>query len=203
MLMIASVLNGLIVICEWMVLGHLKDKRNIFRYYTYLQNALTLISSLLFLFCTAFTFMTGGMMPEVIKGLRYVSTCGLLAAMLIFIVFLGNGKKAAISAEEFRNGFHPNTANLILHYICPLLSCISYVLFERSIVLSDGIWSALAALPSCIYWIVYLILTITKRWEEPYHLMSEGKNHTILESLSMILIPISFIGISFILWNLS
>ena len=48
-------------------------------------------------------------------------------------------------------------ANIILHYICPILSLVSFLLFEREIKISNGIWTAIVAIPSCIYWITYII----------------------------------------------
>ena len=121
--------------------------------------------------------------------------------MFVFIVFLGAGKKIAITEDDFLFGFSPKTANIILHYICPILSLVSFVLFEREMNLSNGIWTGIVAIPSCIYWITYIILSVTKIWEEPYNFASQGEKNNICEILSVLLIPLSFIAFSFILWN--
>ena len=57
----------------------------------------------------------------------------------------------------------------------------------------------LVAIPSCLYWIIYLILSSLKLWKEPYE-FSKSKNK-IYDILLFIGIPISFILISFVLWN--
>ena len=202
MLIIAFIINLIIVICELCVLGHIKGKWNILKYYTYLQNFLTVIVSLTFSVCLGVCTLTNKMVPEFIKGLRYVTTCGLLATMFIFVVFLGAGKKIEITEDDFLFGFHPRTANIILHYICPVLSCVSFLLFEKEIHISNDIWTAIAPIPSCIYWVAYLILSLTKSWEEPYNFASHGEQNKIGDVLSVALIPLSFIFISYILWNL-
>ena len=201
MLIIAFIINLIIVICEFLTLRHIRGKRNILKYYTYLQNFLALIVSIIFSVCLIVCIVSDRIMPEFVKGLRYVATCGLLSTMFVFIVFLGAGKKIAITEDDFLFGFSPKTANIILHYICPILSLVSFVLFEREMNLSNGIWTGIVAIPSCIYWITYIILSVTKIWEEPYNFASQGEKNNICEILSVLLIPLSFIAFSFILWN--
>lgn len=201
MLIIAFIINLIIAICEFITLGHIRGKRNILKYYTYLQNFIALIVSLIFCICLIVCIVSGRTIPEFVKGLRYVATCGLLATMLVFVTFLGAGKKISITEDDFLFGFSPKTANIILHYICPILSLVSFVLFEREIHLSNGIWTGIVAIPSCIYWIIYIVLSVTKRWEEPYNFASQGEKSNMGEILSVLLIPLSFIAISFVLWN--
>ena len=85
-------------------------------------------------------------------------------------------------------------------------SCFKSVLivFEREITLTNSIWTGLAPLPSCLYWLVYLILSLTKLWEEPYELASKinGVKGLLLEIFTLILIPIVFILVSFLLWQI-
>ncbi len=199
MLVIAFIINIIIFILESLTLYHINKKQDIFKYYTYLQNFIALIVSFIF----SIYFVLGQTIPEVVKGLRYVATCGLVATMFIFIFFLGSEKNIKISSDDFLNRFNPKTANLILHYICPLLSLISFLIFEREISLTNSIWTSIVAVPSCIYWIIYFFLSLTKKWQEPYNFSSKEKNNKIIEVLSFILIALSFIIISFILWNIS
>lgn len=199
MLIKALITNLVIVICEVLTLGHIRGKWNILKYYTYLQNFLALIVSLVFSVCSIVYLVSGRIIPEYIRGLRYAATCGLLATMFIFIVFLGAGKKIAITEDDFLFGFSPVMANIILHYICPILSLVSFLLFEREIKISNGIWTAIVAIPSCIYWITYMVLSLTNAWEEPYNFAS--KANKIWDVLSVLLIPLSFIVISYTLWN--
>ena len=197
MLIVAVILNLILIGLELIVLISIKGKKNIFKYYTYLQNFLSLIISLIFSFGTIFCLSVSESIPEFIKGLRYISVCGLLATLFIYLIFLR--KENSITQDDLLFNFNPKLANIILHYLAPLLSLVSLVFFEQEIILTNGIWTALVAIPSCLYWLVYLILSATKKWDEPYKLSAKNK---FIEVLTFILIPISFIVISIVLWNI-
>lgn len=181
-----------------MFLDTSRKKINILKYYTYLQNLFGFLSSAIFIVA----FLCGNSISEFVKGFRYIATCGLVATTFIFVAFLGAGKKTTLTEDDFIHGFTPKAANVILHYLCPALALVSFVLFEREISLSNGIWTSLAVVPSCGYWIVYVILSATKRWEEPYRFEYGMKNNKVLQVLTYLLIPLSFIAISFALWNI-
>lgn len=200
MLEISLLLNIFIFILTTYTLAHIKGKLNILKYYTYLQNLISLIISLVYSICLIVCMINKTDVPEFARGLRYIATCGLLSTMLIYIVFLGNGKKAPITKDDFLNDFSPVLANILLHYVCPTLSLISFILFERSIIITNGIWTMLVCIPSCLYWIIYIILSSTKAWKEPYNFSSSKSK--AWEILTMILIPVSFIVLSIILWNI-
>ena len=202
MLITALILNLVILVCELYALGHIKGKLNILKYYTYLQNFLSLITSLICSVYLTISITSGEMMPEFVKGLRYVTTCGLVATMFIFIVFLGNGKRIAMTEDDILPGFSSQKANIIFHYVCPIVSLLSFVIFERHIDLTNVIWTGIVAIPSFIYWIVYIVLSKTKLWKEPYDFTEASKKNNILEILTVLLIPLSFIAISFVLWNI-
>ena len=68
-----------------------------------------------------------------------MSTCGLLIAMFVYVIILRNNDKNALSKEDFNKDINPNIANIILHYLCPLLSLLSFIIFERSIPLTNSI----------------------------------------------------------------
>lgn len=197
MLIVAVILNLILIGLELIVLISIKGKKNIFKYYTYLQNFLSVITSLIFSFGTIFCLSVSESIPEFFKGLRYVSVCGLLATLFIYLIFLR--KENSITQDDLLFNFNPKLANIILHYLAPLLSLVSLVFFEQEIILTNGIWTALVAIPSCLYWLVYLILSATKKWDEPYKLSAKNK---FIEVLTFILIPISFIVISIVLWNI-
>lgn len=197
MLIVAVILNLILIGLELIVLISIKGKKNIFKYYTYLQNFLSVITSLIFSFGTIFCLSVSESIPEFFKGLRYVSVCGLLATLFIYLIFLR--KENSITQDDLLFNFNPKLANIILHYLAPLLSLVSLVFFEQEIILTNGIWTALVAIPSCLYWLVYLILSATKKWDEPYKISAKNK---FIEALTFILIPISFIVVSIVLWNI-
>lgn len=199
-MVILLLFNVIIIISEIYVLSRLKKKRELFKYYTYLQNFLCLIVSIIFCVYIMGNMISDLVIPEYVRGLRYVVTTGLIFTSFIYIILLSPNKNNVISNKDFK-GIKGSTANIVLHYLCPLLSLISFVVFERNIDLDTNIWTLLVAIPSCLYWIIYLILSITKLWEEPYDFSSK-KNNKLLDLLIIICIPLFFIIISFILWNI-
>ena len=203
MLIVALVINLIILICEIYVLIKVRRKRNIFKYYTFLQNFLTAIASAIFIVYLILNILFSYQITEYIKGMRYVSSCGLITTTIIYVLFLSSNNKNMLSNEDFVK-LNPKIANVLLHYLCPVLSLLSFIIFEREITLTNLIWSGLAALPSGLYWLVYLILSLTKLWEEPYELISKkmGVKGLLLEIFTLILIPIIFMLVSFLLWTI-
>ena len=193
-LVVAFIINVLFIVLEIMVLCKLRNKKAIFKYYTYLMNFIGLISSLIFCVIAVFT----SDLLSFAKGIQYVSTSGLLATMVIYSVFISKNNK--ISDKDF-NRVSGEVANIVLHYLCPFLAMLSLIICEREVVLNNDIWTAVVALPSIIYWIIYLILSVTKKWNEPYDFSSKNGNK-ILEVLTIIAMPLIFIGISIILWEI-
>lgn len=202
-LIISLILNLIIILCEVVTLSKVKRKINIIKYYTFLQNFLALIISGILSVCLIINLFTNAVVPEVVKGMHYVTTCGLMATMFIYIVFLSSKSKNLLSEEDFISNFSPKKANFVLHYFCPLISLVSFVIFERKIELTQSIWTGYAAIPSCLYWIIYLIFSVNNLWEEPYDFtLTKGKKNILLEIITMCIIPVSFVLISVILWNI-
>lgn len=202
-LSIALILNLILSFCEIYALGNVKGKINILKYYTFLQNFLALIVSVFFSVYLFEAIFLDRVIPEFVKGLRYVATCGLMATTLIFVLFLSSKNKNILREEDFVK-LSPAKANYILHFFCPLVSLFSFVIFERKIPLTTSVWTLYAAIPSCLYWIIYLILSAASLWEEPYDFSTtnNGKKGILAEVFKMILIPLSFILVSFVLWNI-
>ena len=204
LLCITFILNLIIIGCEIWTLSKIKKKINIIKYYTFLQNFLALIISVIFSVYLIIAIFLNGTIPQFIRGIRYIATCGLIATMFIYVVFLSSKNKNLLSKEDFMSNFNPRTANFILHYFCPIISLLSFVLFERTIILTEPEWTGYVAIPSCLYWIIYIIFSTFNLWEEPYDFtLSKGKRkNTLLEVLVMLSIPLSYILISYVLWNI-
>lgn len=201
MLKMALLINVIIVFCEVCTLSHIRKKRDILKYYTYLQNLIALFTSAVLILYMVIHRASSREMPAFLSGIRYVATCGLAATTVMFLTFLGGGKKNPLKEDDFLLGFSPRIANAVLHYICPALSLVSFVLFERELPLPDGIWTGLAAVPSCLYWIIYMILSAAKWWEEPYDFAAQEGKGKVWEVLPFILIPLMFVAVSFVLWT--
>lgn len=198
----ALFLNLLLCACEIYTLGKLRRKRDLGKYYTFLQNALALPVSLIFSFCLAAALLFACAIPGWVRGLRYVVTCGLLCAAMIYRIFLSSNNRNRLSDEDF-HGLSAKRADGILHCLAPLLALLSFVFFERQIPLEDPVWTALAPLPSAVYWLACLILSAAECWEAPYAFLQTGggKKQRFAEALSLLLIPAIFMLISFLLWN--
>ena len=169
-----------------------------------MQNFLALIISIIFSVYLIIAIFLNGTIPEFMKGMRYIATCGLIVAMFIYIVFLSANNNNLLSEKDFTTNFNPKKANFILHYFCPIISLLSFVLFERQIDLTKPEWTAYVAVPSCIYWLTYIILSATNLWEEPYDFTltkQKRKNH-LLEIFVIMIIPLLFILISNVLWEI-
>lgn len=203
-LCVALVMNAVIVGCEISIFIKVKDKVNVVKYYTFLQNFIALIVSIVFLVYGICSLIAQDTIPEFVKGLRYTATCGLAATMFVFAVILAPRYKSGSSSSHSNIfcGLNPQKANFLLHYLCPVISIVSFVFFERQTVLSDSEWTGYAAIPSCAYWILYILLTAAHLWKEPYGLTAprkEKKNH-LLGLLLMLIIPGSFILMSYLLY---
>lgn len=203
-LLYAALLSNLtLCAAEIYCLARLRKKRDIFRYYTFLQNFLALVASFLFCIMLARHLFSGAAMAEYPSGLRYMAGCGLSSAALIYFLFLSSNDKNTIKEADF-TGLSPGRANFLLHIFCPALSLLSFVFFERALPLSSSFWTGLAALPSALYWAAYLILSAAGLWEEPYELSSGSSKapKRLMEMLSFILLPALFILSSLVLWEI-
>ena len=198
MLIIALIINILIIVSEVYVLSKVRKKKDIIKYYTFINNLLCLIISIVFVIGLVLYVLNYNYL-DIIRGLRYVVTCNMMSVMIMYLLFIVNDKNNGLCNNDFINCFNYKIGNLFVHYICPLLSFISFIFFEKDIYISNSIWTTIAAVPSILYWIVYGFLSSFKLWDEPYQFSSNNK---IVDIIKILLIPIIFIGISFILWNI-
>lgn len=198
---IALALNLIIVLSEIVSFSKIKKKTDIFKYYTYLQNLVVLVSSVIITVYLISNLIANIEIPEFVKGIRYIATCGLTTAMFIYIIFLS--RQDLFKESDFSSNFSPKTANVLFHYACPLLSLVSFTIFERKLPLADPKWIIYASYLSCIYWGIYLFLSVARLWEEPYKFETDGKTTKakILDKLAYVIIPTIFILISMVLWR--
>ena len=202
-------LNAVIVALEAYILSRLSNKKDVFKYYTYLSNFIAFITSSIFIVYTIGRLFIGTSTPVWLKGFRFCATYMLVTTMFVFSVVLLPSHKSGntITAADFI-GTSPKLANLILHYLCPVISSISFILLERQPVLVSSEWTLYAAIPTIVYWTVYLILTATNLWKDPYGFSQPGeKSGTVISVIAGIamfaLIPAMSIGLDYLLWWLN
>lgn len=202
LLCIALVLNIFLFLSEGYILSRVRKKIDILKYYTYLQNLLSVIVSIVSSIFITIHLINNNPIPGFVRGIRYIATCGIIFASFMYIVFLSSNKENCFTKDDF-NKLDYRKANLFLHYICPIVSLLSFIIFENQIVSETSIWTALVAIPSCLYWVIYLILTYTKIWKAPYNFTSDKKHNIVVEIIGFISIPAIFILVSYVLWNIS
>ena len=142
----AKAANILIIILELLgfrvSIGERKWK--IFAYYTQISNLITLVSSLVYV-------ITGGA-----AWLRYTSACMLtmtfMVTLFILVPFGGGFRRLMLSG----NGLYHHT-------LCPVLSVISYVLWEGH----SAVWQIPVAI-TFVYGIVMMYLNYRECFDGPY-----------------------------------
>lgn len=185
-------INILIILLEIYVFKSIKRKKDIFKYYTFYQNLLLFLASINYLI-----FMNINL--DIARGVRYVATTGAITAALIYFTLLSNNQKNRIQKKDVNKNFNPKFINFLVHGLCPVLALLNTCYFETKPYYNvSDIWTGIAALPSIIYAIYLIYFTVTKKWDEPYEFKSKNK---FTEVLSIVLIPITFILISYFLWQ--
>lgn len=185
-------INVLIILLELYVFKSIKRKKDIFKYYTFYQNLLLFLASINYLI-----FMNISL--DIARGVRYVATTGAITAALIYFTLLSNNQKNRIQKKDVNKNFNPKFINFLVHGLCPALALLNTCYFEPKPYYNvSDIWTGIAALPSIIYAVYLIYFTVTKKWDEPYEFKSKNK---FTEVLSIILIPIIFIFISYFLWQ--
>lgn len=149
---IALVINIIILILE--VIGFGKslfvDHGIMVEYYTNDSNIIALISSFLFII-----FYKKDL--EIVKDIRFVATCCLTVTFLVVIFIL-------CPMWDFNYKYLMFTDNfLIFHTIVPVLSIISYLVFEK-----ESNKNYLCPIFTIIYGIVLVILNLLRLVDGPY-----------------------------------
>ena len=203
---IALVLNISIVAMVCLTLSRLSRKKDILKYYTYLSNLIALVSSTVFVAVVLLNLLRGKPIPLWLKGLRFTATYMLVTTLFVFsLVLLPSHKDGnTITADDFI-GISPKLANLILHYLCPVSSAFSFIFLERQPVLKNPEWTLYGAIPTILYWIIYLVLTVFNLWKDPYGFSEPPKSpKTVLRIatgfLMFLLIPALSMGLDYLLW---
>lgn len=160
---LALVSNLIIIILEVISFAILITRKGgitvgVLVYYTRLSNLLALIAGI---FVVIFIFRNKeGELPKWLSRLRFITTIMLFVTFLISLFVLtpavGSFYKMMINNQL---KFH--------HLLCPLLSIVSFIFFEKGGRLSvkDNF---LATMPTLIYGIIMLILNGTRVLDGPY-----------------------------------
>ena len=106
-MILTFIFNLIILISELLVFIKLKNKKNIFKYYTYLYNFISLIISIITCIYIIYLYFDG-IELFFIRGLRYIVCCGLITTMCVYILFISSDKSNCLSSNDFIDGFNYN-----------------------------------------------------------------------------------------------
>ena len=171
--------NIAIIILEiiGLIITYRQAASKMFIYYTILSNCLALIASILYL-----------MNHPMVGVLRYATTCMLVMTLLISLFVLSPDMGSAKVQMIDGNGLYHHT-------LCPTLSLISYVFFEKHL----NLW-ILPVIVSLVYGLLMIYLNYVGKMTGPYpffEVRKQGIKKTALWVVALILIisSISF-GVS-------
>lgn len=159
----AFVFNLTIFILEiiGLVLSVEKHGLRVFKYYTENSNYFALIVSAIFCISCVNSIKNNAKIPDWVFKLRYISTLCLTITFVIVTLVL---------VPMFPNSFYYmwfESSSLYQHLLCPVISIISFLLFENSIILNrKTIFFAL--IPTILYGVISIILNLLKLMAGPY-----------------------------------
>ena len=165
---LALAFNGLAVLAEilWMVLYPGRLVPEVLQWYTYLNNFLGLSVSLVFVVFAFRELLGHGSVPHFVRTLRWISCTG-LALTFLTVVFL----LAPLAGPDGYGKLMFSGSLLFVHTVCPLLSLIPFLCFERSCAEPGSAWYRdlpLAVAPTGLYILVSVTMNLTRAWHGPY-----------------------------------
>ena len=160
---ISIVLNSILVIfCIIGIFLALKENINIIEFYTEDSNILAGISSLLFVIYS----LKKKEIPLWLVILRYVAVCCLTVTFIVVVTILI--PTSNINYFEGIKHFLLNGSMLFHHFLCPVISFISFVLFEKDERLNKKKYLYLPLIPTLIYGLILITLNILSIVVGPY-----------------------------------
>lgn len=166
-----------------------------FNFYTTDSNIFALTVCIVFVFFTARSLFSPQKpdIPKPIKTLKYISVCCLNVTFVVVVT---------IFAPVFGEGGYEymlfNSDFLYFHFSCPLLSLISFVLFEGGTKYNIGL-SFAATIPTLIYAVATVSLNLLNVINGPYPFLYVYEQPLHLSILWLILfIDIAFLSASLI-----
>lgn len=187
--LVALILNIILVIFGLIgVILASKEIENIFLFYTEDSNILAIISSLLF---AIFLIVKKDIkhIPTWVCTFRYVATCCLSVTMIVVITILIPSDN--ISYFDGIKHFMLEGSMLFHHFLCPVISFISFTMFEGNEKLNKKktIWFAI--IPTFIYGLLFTVLNILRIVDGPYPFL---RVHNQSWFISIVWIIVIFVG---------
>lgn len=190
----ALAINLLILVFEIIALV-LSVKRHgigVFKYYTENSNYFALIVSVIF--CIYAIFSKNGIKSWVIY-LRYIATVCLTITFVVVSLVLIPMYPASFNFLMF------NGSSFFHHLVCPVLSIISFLMFENQMHLKK-FSIVFPAIPTLLYGIVCIVLNILKVLEGPYPFFYVYDISWVVCTVSAVAILLTTFLISFVFYKI-
>lgn len=160
---VALIVNLLIVALEivGVVLSVQKYGLGVFQFYTENSNYFALIVSAIFCVACIVSLARHIPIPNWVHILRYIATACLTLTFIVISFILSPLYPANFVGWLFKG------SGLYQHFLCPLISIISFVFIENYLRLpKKTVWIALA--PTLVYGVVCVLLNLLKLMTGPY-----------------------------------
>ena len=199
---LALVSNVLLVVFG--ILGFLSIKEtNMFFYYTNDSNFLCLISA--FLYVLFLLIKKDKDLPFFVLVLRYMATAALSLTFLTVVFYLAIYD--ALGSNNFINTYFNSLvlylskdSFLYYHLLCPIISFVSFTMFEGDRRLNKKKTIYFSLLPTFVYACVLIILNLNGVVSGPYPFLMIGKQEIYVSIVSFVAIfLVNYFGAFFIL----
>ena len=185
---IALILNIILVILFFIGLfSAIKENINIIEYYTEDSNILSAISSIIFV---VFLLIKKDIkhIPNWVCVLRFIGTTCLTLTFIVVVTIL-----VPLDTNSLKDGyvrFLLQGSMLYHHFLCPVISFISFSIFEANKNLNKKKYIWYALIPTFIYGLIFIILNILKVVNGPYPFL-RVYNQSVFVSLIWIVVIFS------------
>ena len=144
--------------CTGIVFRVVRSVSDFFLYYTQLSNVAAVISSAMYI---AFRNTKSEKLRAAVRGTRYLAACGLTMTFIVVVcIFLPfGGEPAAVRLLGSVNG-------VLHHLVCPVISVVSYVVFEEGVRLRRAFWLPFGA--TAVYAFTIYTLNYMRLAKAPY-----------------------------------
>lgn len=178
---LALLCNSIMIILSCVGLYFATQESNMFLFYTNDSNILLLISSVVYIL----TLLIKKDVPFISLVLRFMATA-CLALTFVTIFYL-----ASTYDGDYLNGllfYLTNGSFLFFHLLNPIISILSFTLFEGDRRLNKKKTIYLAMIPTVVYALVLVILNVTGKVVGPYPFLMVLRNTPLMSIISAVVI---------------
>ena len=178
---LAILCNSMMIILSCVGLYFASQESNVLLFYTNDSNILLLISCVVYIL----TLLIKKDVPFISLVLRFTASAS-LALTFVTIFYL-----ASTYDGDYLNGllfYFTNGSFLFFHLLNPIISVLSFTLFEGDRRLNKKKTIYLALIPTIVYALVLVILNVTGKAVGPYPFLMVERNSPLISVISAVII---------------